>query len=97
MPRPTEYQTLVRHQLAIDAADLMLLTGVGSKAQAIAAADFRIDLRFDRARHDIRRSKPARYFFRIGPRRPDFFGRGLEPAREREARSRRGAGVSGGG
>src|SRR5258706_3407335 len=48
MPGPAEHQPLVRHHLAIDSADLVILV-VGRKADAEASADPRVDVRLLRA------------------------------------------------
>jgi hypothetical protein len=48
MPRPAENQPLVRNDLAIDAADLVI-RALGVEADAVAAADAQIDIGLDRA------------------------------------------------
>src|SRR5258706_7149700 len=87
MPGPAEHQPLVRHHLAIDAADFAILTVFLAEAEAVASADPRVDAGLLRACFDRRRHEPARYFLRIGPRRVDFFRRGIETTFEGEARS----------
>jgi hypothetical protein len=48
MPCPAEHQPLVRNDLAIDAADLVI-RALGVEADAVVAADTQIDIGLDRA------------------------------------------------
>src|SRR3954469_14943778 len=64
MPGPAEHQPFVRHDLAIDAADLDFFTVGGLETDAVASADAQIRLRLHRALLDLRRAEPRDYFFR---------------------------------
>src|SRR6476660_9389723 len=86
MPGPAEHQPLVRHHLAIDAADFAILSVFLAEAEAVAPADPRVDAGMLRAWLDRRRREPARYFLRVGPRRVDFLRRGIETTFEGEVR-----------
>ena len=44
MPGPAEHQPLVRHDVAIDAADLGIFTGFVLEADPIASADANIEI-----------------------------------------------------
>ena len=95
MPGPAEHQFFVRHHLVIDPADFMILSVAVGEADTKSPADPRIDNGVHRAGLDLRRPEPARYFFRVGPRRVDFLRRRMETAFEGEARARDEAGVAG--
>src|SRR6185369_5007676 len=95
MPGPAKHQPLIRHHLAIDAVDLEVLAVIPVEAEAIAATNPRIDAGALAAGLYPRGSKPTHYFFRIGPRRVDFFRRRVEMAFEGEAWSGAEAGVAG--
>src|SRR3984957_14867201 len=86
-PPPAQRQSLVRHHLAIDAGDFVMLAILHLEADPVAAADPRIDVGPYRAGDDLRGPEPSGYFFRVGPRRVDFRRRGIETTFEREARS----------
>src|SRR5438067_2893227 len=85
MPGPTEHQPLIRHHLAIDAADFEVLAVLPVEAEAIAAADPCIDAGPLGPRLYARGSKPPHYFFRVRPRRVDFFRWRVETTFEGEA------------
>ena len=72
-------------------------TVVTTVDDAVAAADAQIDVRLHRAGLDLRGPEPARYFFRVGPRGVDFFGRRIETTFEGEAWVDGGADGGGGG
>jgi hypothetical protein len=57
MPCPAEHQPLVRHDLAIDAADLVV-SALGFEADAVAAADAQIEIGPDRAFLDRTGTEP---------------------------------------
>jgi len=57
MPRPAENQPLVRHDLAIDTADLVI-GALGIETDAVAAADAQVDIGLDRAFLDLSRPEP---------------------------------------
>src|SRR5512141_1163936 len=79
MPRPAEHQPLVRHYLAIDAADFVNLV-IGSEADAKMPADPRVDVGLTRTWFGVRAPEPSDYFFRIRPRGVDFGRRRIEAA-----------------
>src|SRR5882757_5030501 len=85
MPGPAEHQPFVRHDLAIDAADLEILAVGACEADAVAAADTQVGLGLHRAFLDAGRSEPRDYFFRVGPRGVDFGGRRIDTTFDREA------------
>src|SRR6476660_8030503 len=96
MPGPAEHQPLVRHHLAIDAADIVILTVFLAEADAVTPADPGVDVRLLRAWLDRRWREPARHSLRVGPRGVDFLGRRIETTFEGEARSIDEAGGAGG-
>src|SRR6266446_6465779 len=96
MPGPAEHQPLVRHYLAVDPADLMMLSVFVGEGDAVAAANPCVDARVPGAGLDRRRPEPAGYLLRVRPRGVDFFGRGIETTFEGEARSVDEAGGAGG-
>ena len=87
--------TFIRHHLAIDAADLEVLAVVPVEAEPIAAAYPCIDTGALGARLYPRGSKPSHYFFRVRPRRVDFFRWRVETTFEGEAWPGREAGAGG--
>src|ERR1700731_2166343 len=72
-PGPAEHQKPVRHQLPINAADFAMLAMFDVEADAVSAAAPRINGSPLGAGLDLGRPEPAGYFFRVGPRRVDFF------------------------
>src|SRR5260370_6981058 len=66
MPRPTEYQPLIRHHFAIDAAGFVILV-VGREADAEASADPRVDVRLHHANPRVLGSQPTRLSSLIFP------------------------------
>src|SRR5258708_1924399 len=85
MPRPAEHQPLVRHDFAIDAADLEMLAVGGLEADLVAPADAQVGLRLQRAFFHPCRAEPSDYFFRVGPRGVDFRGRRIDTTFDVEA------------
>src|SRR5262245_60542849 len=83
LPRPSEHELLVRHHLAVDAADIMLLAVRRAHVKVVVPAHARFGL--GAGRYDLLRPNPARYFFGVGPRGIDFFGRRIETTFEGEA------------
>src|ERR1700687_2179636 len=71
-PGPSEHELLVRHHLAIDAADVMLLAVDAAHDDAEAAADARV--RLGAQGLDLFRPEPLGYFFGLRPRGVDFSG-----------------------
>ena len=82
-PCPTEHQLPVGHDLAIDAAHVVLAAVIAAKADMEAAAH--PDIGLGSAGRRIGRAPPADHFFRDGPGFVDFLGRGVEAALEGEA------------
>lgn len=87
MPRPAKHQPPVWLNLAVDAADFVVLAVIGIEADAVAPADPCIDAGPLGAGLDPRGSKPPDYFLRLGPGRKAFLRPRLETPREGEARS----------
>src|SRR4029077_11751405 len=81
-PGPGEDELLVRHEFAIDAADVVLFAGWALHQPAITPTDAGIAL--DLEHFDFAGTHPAFHFFRIGPGREDFGRRRFEPPLERE-------------
>src|SRR5258708_6453107 len=82
LPGPGEHQLLVRHDLAIDAADVVFFSVRCFHEPTITAADARIA--FGAEHLDFAGTHPARYFFRVRPRLEDFRWRRVEPALDGE-------------
>src|SRR5262252_9967778 len=83
-PGPGEDQLLVRHEFAVNTADIVLFAVRGFHQPAITSAGPRLAL--DLEHFDFAGAHPAFHFFRVGPSREDFRGRRVEPALEGEAR-----------
>src|SRR5580692_6114825 len=83
-PGPGEDQLLVRHDLAIDTADIVLLAARRAHHPAITAAGARIA--FGVRRLDLAAAHPKLHFFRVGPRREGLGRRRVEAAFDGEAR-----------
>src|SRR5262249_40070905 len=82
-PLPGEHELLIGHDLAVDAAHVVLLSVRGAHEHTKTAAHARVGLR--RQCHRVGGRVPPHHFFRVGPRLVDFRGRGVEPALESEA------------
>src|SRR5262245_26293494 len=81
-PRPGEHEFLVGHDLAVDAADVMLLAVLGMELYGIAPTNAHISRSL---LHRPRvRAEPLHYFFGLGPGRIDFFRRRVETTFESE-------------
>src|ERR1043166_7164861 len=76
VPRPGKHEFLVRHDLAVDAVDLMPLAVGALRGNLVAAADAHVSLHA--SARDIRRRKPPLYLFWAAPRGEDFRGRRVE-------------------
>src|SRR4029077_8694767 len=96
MPDPAKHQPLVRHDFAVDAADLIILPAFIFEAEAVAPADAEINICLDRAILHLRRPAPSGYFCRIGPRGVDLFRPRVEVPLEGETWARGETGVDGG-
>src|SRR5215472_17820582 len=87
VPGPAEDEAAVGHHLAVDTADLVILS-LGREAEAKAPTDPRIDLSCRRLGPRVRPAEPAHYFLRVGPGGINPFGRRIDATLEGETRSR---------
>ena len=85
LPRPGEDELLVGNDLAIDAADAVLLAARHLHDDAVAATDLEIGLR-DEDLTIVAGSEPLLQRLRVRPRAEDFFDRDGVVAFEPEAR-----------
>src|SRR4029079_4846523 len=81
-PCPAEGQLLVRHHLAIDAADVVLFAVLGAEADAILAAD--ADIEFSVLDRPGIGTEPSHDFLGVRPGGVNRFWRGFDPPLEGE-------------